>query len=121
VTVTTADAADSLGNLADGFLKLQRNRNRFTTASVENGTHTSAKVCVLTPKFHLETATTPVKKDRTHKLRSLRRARSFKMMSRDQQVIGPLYADHFQPYEDRGNCHSVHAIDCDTVHSLKPG
>lgn len=111
-----ASETTSCGRHSDhGGLKCLRQRHHLTSARVNAGKTEPAELLILAPKFHLETSSSAIEKNRACQERLATIWRFGQCMPCDQEIVGPLNPEHLYAKQDRRHDNCMHPVPADAV------
>src|SRR5208282_3478888 len=121
MTMTATDAAHGRCYSRGRILEVVWHGNTFPRSRVENRTDSTAERGVLAPQLHLQAASAAIKEDRAFEPWPLAIARFCQLVPGNEQIVRPLYPEHFHPDQYWCDHDRVYAVYTNAVHGLKPG
>ena len=119
--MTAAETAHGRRGSSGSILEVVWQHHTFPRPSVENRTDGAPERGVLSPKLHLQAASSAIKEDRALEPWPLLIPRFCQLVPGNEQIISPLYPKHLHPDQYWRDHDRVHAIYANAVHALQPG
>jgi hypothetical protein len=110
MAMVAAYAAHRCRDECGRVLKLARQSDHLTASAKEHGTNGAPEPRLFVPKIHLQTASASVKNNRAFKPRSAAVRCRRQAVPSNQQVVGPLYAQHLYSHKHGRYDGRVHTI-----------